>query len=106
MSEAARTPFTEAGVPTEDFAALLEKGRVRGFLTADDLMTVLERVELSSDLLEAVKGRVVAEGIALVDEEEPDDLEDIEHVIESELATAAGPPVAEVSAPVRAAVAV
>ena len=38
MSEAALTPFTTAGVPTEQFAALLEKGKVRGFLTADDLM--------------------------------------------------------------------
>ena len=68
MSEVALTPFTTAGVPTEEFAALLEKGRVRGFLTPDDLMSVLERVELSSDLLEAVRGRVQAEGIALVAE--------------------------------------
>ena len=64
MSEAALTPFTTAGVPTEQFAALLEKGKVRGFLTADDLMSVLERVELSSELLEAVKGRVLAEASA------------------------------------------
>src|SRR5438132_71214 len=83
MSEAARTPFTEAGVPTEDFAALLDKGRRRGFLTADDLMSVLERVELSSDLLEAVKGRVLAEGITLIDEEEPDDLGDLEALAEA-----------------------
>src|SRR4051794_6419481 len=83
MSEAALTPFTEAGVPTEPFAALLEKGKRDGFLTADDLMTVLERVELNPDLLDAVKGRVLAEGINLLDEEEPDDLGDLDDLAEA-----------------------
>src|SRR5437764_2782881 len=72
MSEAAPMPFTTAGVPTEEFAVLLQKGKLRGYLTADDLMSVLERVELSPELLEAVRGRVTAEGIALVDEEAPE----------------------------------
>ena len=90
MSEAALTPFTSDGVPTEEFAALLEKGRVRGFLTADDLMSVLERVELSPELLEAVRGRVIAEGIALIGEEATElDDEDAEPRAASEIATIA-----------------
>src|SRR4051795_13745588 len=73
MSEGALTPFTPAGVPTDEFAALLDKGKAQGELTPDDLMQVLERVELSSDVINAVKGRVQAEGIALVDEDVADD---------------------------------
>jgi RNA polymerase primary sigma factor len=38
-------------------------GRERGFLTPDDLMTVLEGVELRPELIAAVIGRVTAEGI-------------------------------------------
>src|SRR5207249_1320038 len=73
MSEGALTPFTPAGVPTDEFAALLDKGKAQGELTPDDLMQVLERVELSSDVINAVKGRVQAEGIVLVDEDVADD---------------------------------
>src|SRR4051812_8924558 len=73
MSEGALTPFTPEGVPTDEFAALLDKGKAQGALTPDDLMQVLERVELSSDVINAVKGRVQAEGIALVDEDVADD---------------------------------
>src|SRR5438876_2777465 len=73
MSEGALTPFTPEGVPTDEFAALLDKGKVQGELTPDDLMHVLERVELSSDVINAVKGRVQAEGIVLVDEDVADD---------------------------------
>jgi RNA polymerase primary sigma factor len=63
------TPFTPNGVPTDGFAALLERGRRQGKLTPDDLMQVLERVELSSEVINAVKGRVLAEGILLEDED-------------------------------------
>src|SRR3954454_2469433 len=73
MSDAALTRFTPEGVPTDEFAALLDKGKAQGALTPDDLMHVLERVELSSDVINAVKGRVQAEGIALVDEDVADD---------------------------------
>jgi RNA polymerase primary sigma factor len=50
-------------VPTEDFAALLGKGRERGTLGPDDLMDILQSVELSPQLIDAVVGRVRAEGI-------------------------------------------
>src|SRR4051795_1867829 len=75
MSDAALTPFTPDGVPTDEFAALLDKGKQKGALTPDDLMEVLERVELSSEVINAVKGRVQAEGIALVDEDVDEDLD-------------------------------
>ncbi|MGI8684646.1 MAG: RNA polymerase sigma factor RpoD [Acidimicrobiales bacterium] len=50
-------------VPADDFARLLEAGRVRGSLTSDDLMLVLGPVELSPELIDAVVARVRAEGI-------------------------------------------
>ncbi len=73
------TPFTAAGGLTVDFVALLLLGRERGYLTPDDLMAVLEQVELSPTLIDAVVGRVRAEGIewrddAELDEEPPDGL--------------------------------
>jgi RNA polymerase primary sigma factor len=75
VTEGALTPFTPDGVPTDEFAALLDKGKQKGALTPDDLMEVLERVELSSEVINAVKGRVQAEGIALVDEDVDEDLD-------------------------------
>jgi RNA polymerase primary sigma factor len=63
MSEGVSTPFTPDGGLTVDFAALLLLGRERGYLTPDDLMAVLESVELTPALIDAVVGRVRAEGI-------------------------------------------
>src|SRR6516162_1934604 len=68
MSEGVSTPFTPEGGLTVDFAALLLLGRERGYLTPDDLMAVLEAVELSPALINAVVGRVRAEGIAWLEE--------------------------------------
>ena len=58
-----RAPFTASGELTPDFVALLMLGRERGFLTPNDLMTVLEGVELRPELISAAIGRVTAEGI-------------------------------------------
>jgi RNA polymerase primary sigma factor len=63
MGEGVSTPFTPQGGLTVDFAALLLLGRERGYLTPDDLMAVLESVELTPALIDAVVGRVRAEGI-------------------------------------------
>jgi len=63
MSEVVPAPFTSEGALTVDFAALLLLGRERGYLTPDDLMAVLEAVELTPALIDAVVGRVRAEGI-------------------------------------------
>src|SRR4051812_36455546 len=94
MSEGALTPFTPEGVPTDEFAALLDKGKAQGALTPDDLMEVLERVELSSDVINAVKGRVHAEGIVLVDEDVDEDLDpegpDVDDILREVMAGAAG----------------
>ncbi len=64
MSEGVPTPFTPKGALTVDFAALLLLGRERGYLTPDDLMVVLESLELTPALIDAVVGRVRAEGIS------------------------------------------
>jgi RNA polymerase primary sigma factor len=56
-------PFTADGRLTVDFVALLLIGRERGFLTADDVMAVLEPVELSPALIDMVIGQVSAAGI-------------------------------------------
>jgi len=63
MSDRLSTPFTAEGAPTVDFVALLLLGRERGYLGPDDLMAVLEAVELTPALIDAVIGRVRAEGI-------------------------------------------
>jgi RNA polymerase primary sigma factor len=62
---------------TVDFAALLLLGRQRGFLTPDDLMAVLEAVELTPALIDAVVGRVRAEGITWQDDGDVLGVEDL-----------------------------
>ena len=62
------TSTASVGQKEQQFAALLAAGRERGYLTQDDLMAVLDRVELSAALIDAVVGRVRAEGIAYIDE--------------------------------------
>jgi RNA polymerase primary sigma factor len=66
------TPFTPDGGPSVDFVALLLLGRQRGYLTPDDVVVVLESVELSPDLIDAVINRVRAEGIEWRDDTEHD----------------------------------
>ncbi|HTV12893.1 MAG TPA: sigma-70 family RNA polymerase sigma factor [Acidimicrobiales bacterium] len=58
-----KAPFETSGEPTPDFMALLAHGRERGYLTPDDVMTVVEGVELRPELIAAVVGRITAEGI-------------------------------------------
>jgi RNA polymerase primary sigma factor len=76
VTEGASTLSTPAGVPAEDFEKLLATGRERGSVSADDIVAVLEHVELSHDLIDAVKQRVRAEGIAIEDEEVTDEVVD------------------------------
>ncbi len=51
------------GLPDEEFDALIRKGRARGGLTQDDVVTVLRSVELDADLITAVVLRIRAAGI-------------------------------------------
>jgi len=57
------------GVADDGFDQLLEVGRLRGYLTQDDLILVLQSVELTHDVIEDVVARVRAEGIEYVDKE-------------------------------------
>src|SRR5437660_4424259 len=94
MAEGVSTPFTPEGALTVDFAALLLLGRDRGYLTADDLMVVLESVELTPALIDAVIGRVRAEGIVW-----QDDADSLTAGVEEEpLEPAPGPTEAEIDA--------
>jgi RNA polymerase primary sigma factor len=68
MSDAFVAPFTPEGGLTVDFAALLLLGRERGYLTPDDVMVVMESLELTPQLIDAVIGRIRAEGIAWRDD--------------------------------------
>ena len=66
MSESS-TLSIPAGVSAEEFTRLLARGKQRGSLTPDDVMVVLERVELSRQLIDNVRSRLQAEGITLDD---------------------------------------
>ncbi|MGH9097709.1 MAG: RNA polymerase sigma factor RpoD [Acidimicrobiales bacterium] len=50
-------------LPVAMFDGLIRLGKSRGFLTQDDVMTVLKSVELSADLITDVVTRIRAEGI-------------------------------------------
>jgi RNA polymerase primary sigma factor len=50
-------------LPTEEFEALITKGRLAGGLTQDDVVEVLRSVELSADLITGVVERIRASGI-------------------------------------------
>jgi RNA polymerase primary sigma factor len=73
MSEALPTLSWPAGMPVEEFGALLALGRERGTLTPEDLMPVLKSVELSADLMAAILRRFADEGIAY-EADDPDAL--------------------------------
>ena len=63
MSQSIPTLAVPAGVSAEDFTRLVEKGKRHGSLTPDEVMRVLERVELSHELIDSIRGRLAAEGI-------------------------------------------
>jgi RNA polymerase primary sigma factor len=51
------------GLPVDQFDALIRKGRARGGLTQDDVMTVLRSVELNADLIAGVVQRIRDAGV-------------------------------------------
>jgi RNA polymerase primary sigma factor len=101
VNEAVSTPFTSEGALTVDFAALLLLGRDRGYLTPDDLMVLLESVELTPELIDAVIGRVRAEGIVWQDDESLSAGADDEPIEQIEEEPAPEAPAAESPAAVR-----
>jgi RNA polymerase primary sigma factor len=88
-----------AGVPEGEFAALLQKGKQQGSLTADDLMTALEHVELSPELIDAVRERLASEGIELEDDEEDELDDEAAAELDAEALAAAAPPRATLTGP-------
>ena len=83
MSEGGSTPFTPAGTLTVDFVALLLLGRERGYLTPDDLISVMESVELTPSLIAAAIGRVEAEGIEWRDDTDLGSDSDLEEELDT-----------------------
>ncbi len=63
-------------ISSEAFEDLLVRGRARGSLTADEVMTVLRHVELTRGLIDSVRRRLAAEGIEL-----DDSIEDIDEML-------------------------
>ena len=63
-------------VRNEAFEDLLVRGRARGSLTADEVMTVLRDVELSRAVIDSVRRRLAAEGIEL-----DESIEDIDEML-------------------------
>jgi RNA polymerase primary sigma factor len=63
QANGARVPAVS--IPTDAFEDLLVRGRARGSLTADEVMTVLRNVELSRGVIDSVRHRLAAEGIEL-----------------------------------------
>jgi RNA polymerase primary sigma factor len=79
MTEAgSAAPFTPEGIPEVHFVALLLLGKQRGFLTPDDLMSVMDRVELTPEVIGAAVARVQAAGIEWRDDAVLEDESDLD----------------------------
>jgi RNA polymerase primary sigma factor len=65
MSQSSDALTPPAGVSADEFSRLLAQGRARRALSVDDVMGVLKNVELSEDVIDGVRQRLSAEGIAL-----------------------------------------
>jgi len=62
MSESS-TLSVPAGLPAETLTLLVAQGRRRGSLTPEDVIAVLEKVELTPELIDEVRTRLKIEGI-------------------------------------------
>jgi len=62
MSESS-TLSVPAGFPAEALTLLVAKGHLKGSLTPDDVIAVLEQVELTPELIDEVRIRLKSEGI-------------------------------------------
>jgi len=66
------------GVPEGDLEVLVTRGRRRGVLTMDEVVDVLRTVELTTDVIEAVRAALTAANIELDETIPPLDLSDLE----------------------------
>jgi RNA polymerase primary sigma factor len=95
MSESS-TVSIPAGFPAEALTLLVAKGRLRGSLTPEDAVAVLEQVELTPELIDEVRTRLKAEGIPF--DESGDHVTDEDLTDERLTAPAPKPPVVAVPA--------
>jgi RNA polymerase primary sigma factor len=65
------------GVLQADFDAALAVGREKGHLTQDELIEALHAVELTPEVLGSLLGRINAEGVTVVDDDDLDPDEEI-----------------------------
>jgi RNA polymerase primary sigma factor len=72
-----RTDDLPPGVLQSDFDAALAVGREKGHLTQDELIDALHAVELTPEVLGSLLGRINAEGVAVLDDDELDPDEEI-----------------------------
>ena len=97
MIEGGSVPFTPEGVPEGHFVALLLLGRQRGYLTPDDLMSIMELVELTPEVIDAAVARVLAAGIEWRDDTDLEDDSDLVGELDAvaPVATTTAPPQTE-----------
>ena len=72
MSEGSPVPATPAGIPSEAFTHLVDRGRKQGSLSVEEVVWVLRHVELTPELIDAVRDGLRAHGVPLDEaDEEP-----------------------------------
>ena len=73
------TPASEGWLlNVEEVDALIEVGRGRGFITAEDIAEVLAELDLSTEQIEAMYATLIDQGIEVVDESSLDADDDLE----------------------------
>jgi RNA polymerase primary sigma factor len=72
MTDATPT-LNPLGGSEDDLRKLIDRGKSKGMLTMDEVVLALRTVELTTEVIEGVRGRLLAEGIEL-DESIPDDV--------------------------------
>jgi RNA polymerase primary sigma factor len=73
MTEGNPVSAAPEGVPADAFAALLSRGRAGGSLTLEEVVSALRHVELSPELIDAVRLQLAAERIVLDEHLDPAD---------------------------------
>jgi RNA polymerase primary sigma factor len=91
MTEATSSASAAWGVPAHDLEMLVVRGRLKGALTMDDVVLVLQTVELTTEVIEAIRAHLLAEGIALDETVPADDLETLEAALADAVADGSAP---------------
>ena len=73
MTEGNPVPAVPEGVPPDAFAALVARGRARGSLSVEEVVSALRHVELSPELIDSVRLHLAAERILLDEQLDPAD---------------------------------